>query len=260
MTARFAIGSVSFVLCAALCASGCGKTGDSTAGPGSADPPTAAHAGSSGQADFSLDASQWHAEFSNDPTAAVEKYRGKVIELSGTVEFVSEDPAEQVGCVYMKVDGPPLQDRCATMDKKPWLKVSPGSTVKLRGKVPDFGLPRDLVGAEIVETGPNPAVVISAPQLAKEYAANGKAATEKFDDKWAHVDGEVLEKAMSKDCAVLLKLKGEDDVIVSCCFGERNKRPLEQVKVGTKVKVFGQLSLWKEKEVLLNSPILSEPR
>jgi hypothetical protein len=49
-------------------------------------------------------------------------------------------------------------------------------------------------------------------------------------------------------------------VVVSCCFGERNKRPLEHVKVGTNVKVFGQLSLWKEKEVLLNSPILSEPR
>jgi hypothetical protein len=259
MTARFIIGSVWFALCAAICTSGCGKTGDSAAASAEATA-TSAATEPSGQADFSLDVAQWHAEFANDPTAAVEKYKGKVIEVSGTVEFVSEDPLEQVGCVYLKVDGPPLQDRCATTDKKPWLKVSPGSKVKLRGKVPEFGLPRDLVGAEIVEAGADPAVVISAQQLANEYAADGKSATAKLDDKWAHVEGEVIEKTTSNDCAVLLRLKGENDVAVSCCFGDRNKKPAEAVKVGTKVKVFGQLSLWKEKEVFLNSSILSEPR
>ncbi len=124
----------------------------------------------------------------------------------------------------------------------------------------ELGVPLSNVEAEIVETGPDPAVVISAQQLANEYAADGKSATAKLDDKWAHVEGEVVEKTTSNDCAVLLRLKGENDVAVSCCFGDRNKRPVEALKVGTKVKVFGQLSLWKEKEVFLNSSILSEPR
>jgi hypothetical protein len=259
MTARFLIGSMSWLIGAALLASGCGKT-DQPAAPGAAESSGSATNDTSGKADFSLDVAQWHTEFTNDPSAAVDKYKGKVVEVSGMVEFVSEDPAEQVGCVYLKVDGPPLQDRCATTDKKPWLKVSPGSKVKLRGKVPEFGLPCDLVGAEIVEAGPDPAVVISAQQLAKEYATDSKSATAKLDDKWAHVEGEVVEKTTSNDWAVLLKLKGDKEVVVSCCFGDRNKRPLEPVKVGTKVKVFGQLSLWKDKEVFINSSILSDPR
>jgi hypothetical protein len=254
MTARFTL--LSLVLCAAVGTSGCGKSGDNAAA--ATNTPTTSD--SSNNADYSLDVAQWHAEFSKDPTAAVEKYKGKVIDVSGTVEYVSEDPIQQVGCVFLKVDGPPLQDRCATADKKPWLKVSPGSKVKLRGKIPEFGLPCDLVGAEIVEAGPDPAVVVSAEELAKQYSTDGKSATAKFDDKWAHVEGEVVEKTTSQDCAVLLRLKGDNDVAVSCCFGERNKRPLEGVKPGTKVKVFGQLSLWKDKEVFLNSSILSDPR
>jgi hypothetical protein len=254
MTARFTI--FSLVLCAATGLVGCGKSGDT--GTATTGAPQATEA--SNQADYTMDVAQWHAEFSKDPTAAVEKYKGKVIDVSGTVEYVSEDPIQQVGCVFLKVDGPPLQDRCATNDKKPWLKVSPGSKVKIRGKIPEFGLPCDLVGAEIVEAGPDPAVVVSAEALAKEYAADGKAATTKFDDKWAHVEGEVVEKTTSQDCAVLLRLKGDNDVAVSCCFGERNKKAVEGVKPGAKVKVFGQLSLWKEKEVILNSSILSDPR
>jgi hypothetical protein len=254
MTARFTIGSVSLILCAALVAAFWTTTDES---PGT---PTSSAPASLVKVDYTLDVGQWHAEFGKDPKAAFGKYNGKVVELTGEVEWVSEDPSQQVGCVYLRVEGAPLQDRCATIDKQPWLKVSPGSKVRIRGKMPEYGLPRDLEEAEIVEAGPNPALVMSAQQLTTEYAADRKAGNDKFDEKWAILEGEVVEKGPAKDCAVQLKLKGTDDVTVRCGFGDRNKKPLDAVKVGSRVKVFGQLSIWKENEIVVNSGILAAPR
>ncbi len=248
MTARFIFGFGCLILCAAvLLAVGCIED----EAPAQSAPP------SNAKPDYSLDVKEWHAEFAHDTKAAVAKYKDKVVELSGTVQLVAEDPQEQVGLVYLQIEGSDLGDRCATLDKKPWLRLSPGSTVKLRGKLPEFGLPGDLGDADIVETGPNPAIAMTAEQLAGEFAADAKAATDKYDEKWANLDGEVLEKS-SKVRAVQLKLKGMGDVAVTCSFSERGKRALEAVKVGSKVKVFGQLSI--EKQPLLNACILTEAK
>jgi hypothetical protein len=254
MTARFTLGLLPLLLGATIVTFFWSGQDDTSARPSASAPAT------TGEPDFRLDVAEWHAEFANDTPAAVKKYMGKVVELSGTVEHVGEDPSANVGCVFLKVEGAQLQDRCATIDKQPWLKVSPGSQVRIRGKVPEFGLPRDLAEAEIVEAGPNPAVVASARQLAEEYAADPKAATEKYDEKWANLDGEVVEKTASKERGVLVRLQGANDVSVACYFGERNQKAVEDIKPGTKVKVFGQLSLWKEKEILLHSTLLTEAK
>jgi hypothetical protein len=145
-------------------------------------------------------------------------------------------------------------------DRKPWLSVAPGSKVKICGTVPENGLPGDLAAAEIVEAGSNPAVAIAADQLAKEYGSDAKLAAEKFDDRWANLQGEVLEKSGSKECAYQLKLKGDGETVVSCCFSERTAKCLDAVKPGSKVKVFGQLSLWKPKEIYVYSCVLSESK
>src|SRR6516164_8091383 len=114
--------------------------------------------------------------------------------------------------------------RCTMRERKPWLKVAPGSTVKICGTLPERGLPGDLAAAEIVEAGPSPAVTLSADQLAKDYGADAKSAAEKFDDHWANLQGEVLDKSGSKDCGHQVKLKGVDEIVVSCCFSERNAK------------------------------------
>jgi hypothetical protein len=251
MTPRFAIGLLPFILGTALALSYLEPADDAPIKPASSAPVVLR------EPDYKLDAAQWHAEFARDAAVSAEKYKDKIIELSGTVEFVGEDANADVGCVFLKVEGASLGDRCATTDRQPWLKVSPGSKVRLRGRVPDFGLPGDLVSAEIVEAGPNPAVYTSALLLAKEYAADGKAATAKYDDAWANLNGEVIGKAAAPDGTVVVTLKGDGDVTVACCFGQRHPKALEAVKVGTQVKVYGQLSLWKDKEVQVNSPLIT---
>src|SRR6266849_2425185 len=110
MTPRFLIGLVPLILGGALLLSFLSRQDGAPTRPAAPDTTTL------GEPDFQLDVAQWHAEFAKDTKAAVEKYKGKIVELSGTVEFVAEDRSEHVGCVFLKVEGAPLQDRCATTD------------------------------------------------------------------------------------------------------------------------------------------------
>jgi hypothetical protein len=217
-----------------------------------------------GKPDVTMTAEQWNAEWEKDKAAAEAKYKGKVVELSGTVQGADDDPYGQVGYVYLKAKGNLIGVRCATTDKKPWIKVSPGSEAKIRGKVPEAGLPGDLFPAEIVHAGPNPGVVITAKELTKDYAADRAAAEKKYNDKWAYVSGEVAEKTESKFCKVLLKLKGEGDLTVNCCTGAGgNFKTLDALKAGAHVSMYGRLSVFsdpKRKDIGLDMAKLTEAK
>jgi hypothetical protein len=182
--------------------------------------------------------------------------------MSGTVDSARPDPYGQCGYINLEVPNDFEGVRCVLADKKPWKKVSPGSKVKVRGKSSEV-ISGDLNPCEIVEAGPNPGVIITAQELARQFAADRKGAGQKYDEKWAYVKGEVAEKTSSQGCAVLLKLKGEKDVIVTCCFGEAYKRGLESVKVGSQVDVYGRLQISpaaQEKVVSLLICVLTEAK
>ena len=248
-------------------ASGCGKKEETPAKGGGAEgggkEPEKQAAQPLGKPDVTMTAEDWAAEWKKDEAAAKAKYKDKVVELSGTVRGTDDDPYGNVGYVYLQAKADILGVRCATTDKKPWTKVSPGSEAKIRGKVPEAGLPGDLYPAEIVHAGPNPGVVITAKERTKEYAADRAAAVKKYNDKWAYVSGEVAEKTKSEYCKVLLKLKGEGDLTVNCCTGAGNPKALDALKAGSHVSMFGKLSVFsdpKRKDIGLDMAKLTEAK
>jgi hypothetical protein len=217
--------------------------------------------GALGKADLVVTPAEWRADFKKDAQAAKAKYKGKVIEMSGVVDSARPDPfGAPVGFIDLEVANDFAGVRCVLKDPKPWKKVSPGSKVTVRGKSSDV-VSGDLNPCEIVEAGPNPGVVISATELAKQFAADRSAAQKKYDDKWAYVKGEVIERTKSEGCAVLLKLKGDGDIIVTCCFGEAYKFTADKVKSGSKVDIYGRLSINpgpKEKTVPLLMSLVTD--
>lgn len=243
MSARCLITLVVATLVLTLAAPGCGKSEESPAegspsagGGGKEAPPRAL-----GKPDLTVTPAEWHAAFKKDPEAARARYKDKVVEMSGTVDGVGPDPYGEVGRLYLEV--PNFQHvECMLADKKPWLKVSPGSKVKVRGKLWERGT-GVLNPCEIVEAGPNPAVTISAPELARQFAADRKEARKKYHDQWAYVKGEVAKKDAEK-FQVQLTLKGAGDITVRCIFGDAYKKGTEGVKVGSRVDIFGKLSVF----------------
>jgi hypothetical protein len=212
------------------------------------------------KADFSMDAESWHAEWAKDGEAARTKYKGKIVELNGDVDKPGDDPYCKVGYIYLKVKKALIGVRCALDDPAPWLKVGPGCTIKIKGAVPDFGLSGDLYPCVIVESSPNTCMEITAAQLAKEFAADKKAAEDKYRDKCLIVAAELTGKEPSKideGRFVFLNLKGDGAVGVKAYVAnnsEELKKANDNLKVGQKLKVCGEAELDQDgKGVQINS-------
>jgi hypothetical protein len=238
-----------------LSGAGCGKTQEQAA-PTPAGP--SAPGGDSDKAkpkvdlakaspDVTTDAESWHAEWKKDAEAARKKYKGKIVELSGVVEHPDDDPYGRIGYIWLKAKSDILGPRCALDDTAPWLKVGPGCTIKIRGTVPDFGLSGDLYPCVIVESSPTTCLEITAARLAKEFAADKKAALDKYEKKWLIVEGELTGKEPSKideGRFIYLTLKGDGAVNVRCYIANNSdyqRKANEDLEVGQKMKVCGEL-------------------
>jgi hypothetical protein len=196
-----------------------------------------------GKPDLVVSPADWRAEFKKDSQAARAKYRGKVIEMSGTVSSARPDPYGLCGYISLDVADDAFGVRCVLTDLKPWKRVSPGSKVKVRGKSSDL-IAGDLRPCEIVEAGPNPGVVITAEELSRQFAANRKQTSARYDGKWAYVKGKVSEKSPAKSSAAWFKLKGAGGITVKCSTGDAYKDMVSRVKVGARIEVFGQLQIF----------------
>jgi hypothetical protein len=184
---------------------------------------------------FTLTADELAREYQKDRAAADKKYDGAVIEVSGEVSMVGTNLAGDA-LVF-------LNDRltCATVDKEPWASVSKGQKVTIKGAWLQSRGSASLEGCVIVEKGPNPATVLTAEQLAAEYAAGRQAAINKYKEKYLIVTGEVVTKDENRAGAPVLRLKGTDKVSVDCGFtaDDEAKKAVEPLAAGHKVKVIG---------------------
>jgi hypothetical protein len=213
------------------------------------------------KADFSLDADSWHDEWEKRGDAAKTKYKGKIVELTGTVESADDDPYLTVGYIYLKLKKSGIGVRCTLDDLAPWLRVAPGCTVKLKGVQSDLGLDGELYPCIIVESSPNTSLETTATQLAKEFASNKEAAKKKYHKKRLIVEGEFVGKEPSKADKgqfVYLTLKGDGAVNVRCYVAnnsEQRQKANDDLKVGQKVKVCGEAEI----DVNEKGPAISSP-
>src|SRR5262249_57977692 len=92
----------------------------------------------------------------------------------------------------------------------------------------------------LVQTGPSQAVVMSAEQLAKEYAADMEGTRKKYEDRWLQVTGEIVEREFNSAGASSVWLKGTDKVRVNCGFTPFEKNATRAIKIGQQLTVVGQ--------------------
>jgi Leucine-rich repeat (LRR) protein len=190
---------------------------------------------------FSL-TSEKFAEECKEQKTANEKFKGKVIELSGVVKTVGQnfsgDPyvALEVGKDFTGV-------MCFTADAQPWAKVVPGQKIKLKGKWPQDPFGPSLHHCVFVDTGKSPAIILTAQELAKEYAADKDATGKKYADKYLIVTGEVVDKEFNSVGAASVTLKVEGKVKVKCSFTAFEKGMVKPIKIGQQLKAVGQYTL-----------------
>src|SRR4051794_25512505 len=140
---------------------------------------------------FSLTSKEFAEEYKKDRQAAEDKYKDKVVELSGLVAEVRRDSSKENFLLLEGAEKDISGVACYTTDKEPWRQATPGQTVKLRGRWREFALAATLDGCVVMKvTGPA-APSLTADELAKEYAADPDATSKKYDRKYLFVRGEV---------------------------------------------------------------------
>jgi hypothetical protein len=221
-----------------IASGGCKKSDSGSGGSSTDEPKGDGPKGASGAPDISISPAEFRAEFARNGQAAMQKFKGKVIELTGVVAGVGQDPFERAPGISLKADGM-WTVSCVTTDPKPWLTVSPGSTVKLKGTLPTaitFEHPT-LANCQVTSSGGKPPFV-TATQLTKECASDIKAAHAKYNEKWVNLEGEILNTNPPAGNDMIVRLKGEEGYTINCAI---DKRGLESAKPSQKLKVFGNL-------------------
>jgi hypothetical protein len=198
-----------------------------------------------GATDLKVSGKAIRTEFRDDREKALAKYRGKLIEVESPVLEVG---ASLTGESYLILAGPTepleLKLQCYTIEKEPWSKVSPGQTVKLKGRC------GDVVGEELLlqfrecaivsVSGPG-AIAVAAEKLVEEYAKDPAAAAKMYDDRYLLLTGEVdkveVIDAVNKP-RIVLKTGGK--ISLSCVAEESMLTQAKRLKPGQPVKLLGK--------------------
>ncbi|MBY0228258.1 MAG: OB-fold putative lipoprotein [Gemmataceae bacterium] len=248
---------------ALLMLAGCGQTNPSgKEGKEGKAPPAKL-----GEAEFKVSSADFVAEWKKDSKAALSKYKGKTVEVTGKVSSIgtnlSGDPVILLESAPMKFDW----TTCLPVERFPAKSLAPGQTATIKGRVHPDTFSAGLVDAEVVKAEGPKAQAFTADELADEVGKSGfDEAMKKHKDKWMLVSGEVAEVKLDKARAgdVVLKTKGKGPKIVAR-FSAMDEKSADALKKAKRIEVLGQysdLTVDKEKnEVgLFNCVPASEPK
>jgi hypothetical protein len=206
--------------------------------------------------DFSMTAEKFVAEYKENRPAADQKYKGKVVQLTGTVRFFSENSYGPI--VSLTAGKEAFGAVCFTANEEPWALAVPGQEVKLKGRMTPSGFGDEplLMDCVLVDPAPTQAIGTTAEALAQEHATDPEAAAKKYHEKYLIVSGEIESKDVNGFGRVTIVLKGDGKTAISCLIDAVADPTARKLKVGQKLKMYGQYSgmgTGTDKAVKLNS-------
>jgi tRNA_anti-like/Leucine Rich repeat len=200
-----------------------------------------------------LSAKEFHDLLKKDRDATLAKFDDKALELTGVIQSVVGNG--QMGYVRLDVGDPYNSIGCGTSDLKPWTKLAPGMTVKMKGKIAQRSYGDQLIACITLEASAYPANPITAEQLAKEFKADAEAAKKKYDKKQLVVTGEIVDRKIAGGGFVTFYLKGDGDSRVECAIQPHGKYyEIRRWNIGQQVRLVGQFELgFDPKEARINN-------
>jgi len=190
--------------------------------------------------DFTLTAEDFFKQFKENAMRAAEKFNGKVIEVMGEISDVGRDVVSKKPTLTLKTGDQIFGVVCVMAEPNPWNKAVPGQKVKIKGRSEEFASRLD--SCVFVETGKYQGISLTASELGKEYEANPKATTEKYDGKHLILSGEVDKKEVNEAGAAKFTLKTTGKVKVNVSFTGFEEEASKAIKPGQKIKVIGKYS------------------
>jgi hypothetical protein len=211
--------------------------------------PTTPGVSATGPVDYTLTAVELDREFNQNKFAAESKYKGKVVEVSGTVERVGDDVKKyRLTLELTGFDGMTVDCDFSTTKKSELAALKPGTAVTVRGKCigtrDDYVTLEDCVivpaGSKPPDQPTGPAVKVTAEELAKSYDENVVAADEKYKGKLLEVSGTVGRVGDGTPGIKTLAVLSPEGRMVEARFPVADATQLGKLKSGQAVTVTGK--------------------
>jgi len=183
--------------------------------------------------------------------AAAAKYTGKLLEVTGTVRDPAFDDGSNAGSFTLTGIPEAMMGGYHPrflVDKK-MIKTAVAYTrgqqltiqANCKGNPDGMGMFIDFDGTTILKTGPDPALVISAADLAKACAADADAAAKKYEGQQVQLEGKVL-TIDEKEYEVVLEGAGAGDkaITIHLRVGYDGWHIAKTLKVGQTIKAKGE--------------------
>jgi hypothetical protein len=197
----------------------------------------------------SVPAEEYIKEWKTDKDAAKKKYADKMIELSSTVMSVAIDTNGDQPMVFLTVGKDPLKAemiQCVfPLSDEKSVHLTKGQTVKIKGKIPEFGIIAALIDCEVVEAGKSTALEVTAADLAMELAVNREKFSEKYHDKAVIVKGKVADIKVEPKQSYRFILETPDKnvevvVLCLCSISDKVRDQLAKVTKGQEIQASGE--------------------
>jgi hypothetical protein len=220
--------------------------------------------------DFTVTAEEFSKEAETNKDAFRQKYKNKVVEVTGTVwttrvprgdvllNGYKKDPKDFVPALVSCMPSASLEAKLRSLAK--------GQQVTLRGTQVDAGFP-GLEKCEFVKVGPSPAVAVTVSSLAEEFKKDRAAADRKYDAKSVVVRAKVVtaEKDTTKKVMwIVTDADGKGTVKIPAWadsfLNDKFLKQLEQVKKDDVIILMGEAqSLGGDPCRLWDCVVLKEP-
>lgn len=236
----------SFVLVIAL--AGCGGKDDKLPEPAkSPSPPVPAPKAESppktetpptpqSKAEHVLTAAAFNESIKKDKKAAASKFKGKLIEITGTVRTRGDESGRGFELL--------LEDNLAFyfLKENVAAKVLPGQAVRILGVFDKSGVDGSFEECELLDAKPYEPVRLTADELGAQVKADSDAAVAKLKGKGLVMTGAVKSKDPRGDLRLLLTLANKDGVKIVADFTTISAGKLnEKLKTGDTVKLSARL-------------------
>jgi tRNA_anti-like len=189
---------------------------------------------------LSVSAEDYYEEWAKNEAEAFVKYKGRTIELEGTIAYFSPDNNQPGWSVVTLASKHELKTvPCHFHEQAPWTKISVCQKVKIKGEGPGFEiLGPGLNNCVFVDLQAAPTTVLTSQQLAKEYSMDKKGTIAKYDGKLLVLTGEVLSKDIG-DLHSFVTLRSDNGIKVSCAIAYAKQATLDAIKPGDQIKLLG---------------------
>jgi tRNA_anti-like len=187
-------------------------------------------------------------EIKADPDGANKKYGDQPLIIDGVIEDSNYQGGD--GSPRIVLQGPDNSLAICFFTKTTHQaigKLTNGQKVKIGGKCGPMRINyASMYACELVEAGPDPAISISAEQLAAEFAKDQEATKKKYAGKPVIVEGviaKISHKPGTGERRIFLRgtnEKADNPIRILAEFHVDHEKALSILKVGQKVKVKGE--------------------